>query len=306
MNEPPHVTIAVINWNGKSLLQTCLETLSINTDYPSYRVVVVDNGSTDGSVQMISKKFPHIHLIENDTNRGFAKANNQVFEQFPKTDYYLLLNNDTEIIQSGWLENLVNGAEESEAGIAGCKILNPDHSLQHGGTTISPGWPPALTMNEDTRGQFENDENERWKPDAVIGAAFLVKRETIVGTGGFDEDYSPAFFEEFDLCVRAKNKGHNVVYIPDTTILHKGRASVNSTPEFYFENMFRFYFLHFPLSWLAMQLFFELRAVLGHIYHNRSLRKIYHPIISSLPQLLRERKRVGTREVLEQDRKTYL
>lgn len=293
MNESPHVTIAIVNWNGKSLLRTCLETLSTYTEYSSYTVVVVDNGSTDGSVQMLSEEFPHVDIIENSTNRGFATANNQVFEQFPKTDYYLLLNNDIEITSSGWLQRFVDVAERTGAGITGCRLIYPDGSLQHGGGIIKPSPRPGKNINECNKEILEQDGSKEWNPDYVTGASLLVRKRVISDTGGFDEDYSPAFYEETDLCVRARGMGHKIVYTPDIHLIHKEGKSIDSVPDFFFRNQIYFILTHFSLWWLILQMPYELRNLVGHIYHNRSLKTIYYPVIKNMLTILAKRWRVG-------------
>lgn len=304
MTESPHVTIAIVNWNGKSLLQTCLETISAHTEYPSYRIVVVDNGSTDGSVEMLSEEFPHVDIVENSTNRGFAAANNQVFDQFLETDYYLLLNNDIEILNDGWLQRFVDVAERTGAGITGCRLVYPDGTLEHGGAILQPGWGPARNINEGNIKKYGHEDSEEREPDYVSGAAFLVSEEVIDDVGGFNKRYSPAYYEEIDLSVRAKAKGYKIVYTPEVELIHRKGQTSDENPEFMFKNQLQFVLIHFPLSWLLKQLVYELRGLLGHIYHRRSLRKIYDPIIAQLPEIISERKNANTRKVLKHSYRT--
>lgn len=300
MTDVPHVTIAIVNWNGKSVIQTCLETIFAHTEYPAYRIVVVDNGSEDGSVQMLHKEFPNVDIIENEKNRGFAKANNQVFNQCPETDYYLLLNNDTEITQSGWLEQFIKVAERTGAGITGCRLVYPDGTLQHGGGVIHTGHFPAENIHENNMEKLEqNGFEEEWEPNYVTGAAFLVSNEVIQDTGGFDELYSPAYYEDSDLCMRAKMFGHKIVYTEKVEIVHQGSTSTDNIPTFYFRNRLRFIIIHFPLTWIIIQLIYELRGIVSHLYNRRPLWEIYGQILLELPKLFVKRRELTTSRLLK-------
>jgi GT2 family glycosyltransferase len=286
MDANPHVAIVIINWNGKSYLRDCLDIINAYTDYSDYRIVVVDNGSDDGSIAMLREEYPDIDLIVNDDNRGFAAANNQAFEQFPDTDYYLLLNNDTEITSHGWLERFVDAAERTDAGITGCRLVFPDGRLQHAGGVIGPGHPPAEHIHAGNVDEYDHDGTEEWRPDYVTGAAFLVRRDVIEGTGGFDERFSPAYFEETDLCVRARRLGYEIVFTPDVEIVHHEGSSTDSYPACLYENKLRFVLLNFPLSWLLIQLPFELRGLAGMVYHRAPVLRVYGRILREIPDLM--------------------
>lgn len=283
------VTIVVLNWNGRNFLKTCLKTLNAHTEYPDYRVVVVDNGSDDGSNDMLRKRFPNVYRIENDENRGFGPANNQAFRQFKDTDYFLLLNHDVEIVQDGWLTEFVNFANRRSADIAGCRLQFPDGQLQHGGGLIRPGWPPVVQISESNVDEIEQDISKVWSPDYVTGAAFLVRQQVVDELNGFDERFHPAYYEETDFCVRAQHRGYNIWYTPEPILIHHEHASTEEQPLFWFHNQLRFVLLDFPLHWLPVQTIYEARGLLGHLYNRRSLRKIYMPILRDILSLLYDR-----------------
>lgn len=283
------VTIVVLNWNGRDLLETCLETLEAHTQYPNYRVVVVDNGSDDGSVEMLRERFPEVHRIENDENRGFGPANNQAFRQFSDTDFFLLLNNDLEIVQDGWLTEFIEFAERKSADIAGCRLRFPDGGLQHGGGIVRPGWPPVMQVSESNEEEAGRDGSEIWSPDYVTGAAFLVREQVVDELGGFDERFHPAYYEETDFCVRARRHGFDIWYTPEPTLIHHEHASTDDFPMFWFHNQLRFVLLDFPLRWLPQQFLYEFRGLLGHLYNGRDLREVYGPVFRELPSLLYQR-----------------
>ncbi|MEM4325816.1 MAG: glycosyltransferase family 2 protein, partial [Candidatus Pacearchaeota archaeon] len=123
----PFVAIIIVNLNKKEILKKCLDSLYKKTKYKNYVVIVSDNGSTDGSVEMIKKEFKRVDLIENRKNLGFALANNVAVDYALRKynpDYFFLLNNDTKIIQKDWLTKLVETAESDERiGIVGCNLI---------------------------------------------------------------------------------------------------------------------------------------------------------------------------------------
>lgn len=195
-------SIIVLNWNGRELTRNCLRSIKEETDYPDYEVIVVDNGSTDGSQQMLRNEFPWARLIENPTNLGFARGNNQGME-VARGDYIFLLNNDT-IVTRGWLSSAI-------------QVLESDPRIASvGSTLVSPDWdgkPP------------EGGEVEK---DTVCGAAMLVRRKVIERIGPLDDrNFSPIYGEETDWNYRARNIGYRVVETGRSVIKHIG--SVDTT-----------------------------------------------------------------------------
>lgn len=285
----PEITIVIINWNGRELLKTCLESLREHTEYPNYRTVVVDNGSEDGSVEMLCTDFPEVMIIENEENVGFGPANNQAFRRYTDTDYFLLLNNDIEVTDDGWLTRFVEFAKDKRSDITGCKLLYPDGTLQHGGAVIRPGWPPVRQVKESTKDNLPQDGSEVWEPDYVTGAAFLVRSEVVIKLDGFDDLFAPAYYEETDFCKRAIDKEYTITYTPDVELVHHESASLDSFPIFWFHNQLLFVLVHFPLHWLVVQFAFELRGIAGHLYNGRSLRNVYAPVLSELPSVIHRR-----------------
>jgi GT2 family glycosyltransferase len=138
--EVPHVSIVIVNWNGEGVLETCLSSLA-RTGYPSFNIMVVDNGSANGSAGMARKKFPNVILIENCENVGSSRANYQGMRLALRdgANYLLLLNNDTQVGEEDWLIRMVElGEAESKVGVIGPRLIYPDGSLQISAHTISP------------------------------------------------------------------------------------------------------------------------------------------------------------------------
>jgi len=222
------VTIIILNWNGLADTLECLESLA-DLDYPAYEVVVVDNGSMDGSVEAIRGCFPQVTLIENSENMGFAEGNNVGTRRALEhgADYVLLLNNDT-VVDSAFLVELVNVAEtDGEIGVASPLIFYYDapDEIWTAGATIN--W-----VNGSTRrlraGETAHEGEPTFDVDFVSGCALLAKREVIETTGFLDPDYY-LYYEEADWCVRARNQGYRIVCVPQAKMWHKVSRSIGSS-----------------------------------------------------------------------------
>lgn len=231
------LAIIVVNWNTKELLRRCLQSIERAChNAPALRIttIVVDNASTDGSAKMVSSEFSAIHLISNQTNTGFAAANNQAIRA-SDADWVLLLNSDADISAQA-LQGLVNcGVQNLRAGVVGCKLVNPDGSFQAAGnafptvlTTVVEAWG---LMGKLTRNPFY-PSYPPWRAhqtqpcDWLGGACLLVRRTAIDAVGLLDE----TFFmnaEEMDWCYRMWRHGWQVWYVHDAEVLHVGGASAD-------------------------------------------------------------------------------
>ena len=214
-------TIVVVNWNARDLLASCLRSVYAAVSGPHFEVIVVDNGSTDGSTAMVRDQFRQVQLIENQQNEGFAVANNQAIRA-SRGRYVLLLNSDT-LVRQGALEAMVSFADRHpEVGIVGCKLLNADGSLQ-------PSWARFPTFWSELRGR----NVRRWRSladepayevDWVGGACLLARREAIDQVGLLDEGYF-MYSEEMDWCYRMVQRGWRVCYLAAAEVTHLGGGS---------------------------------------------------------------------------------
>jgi len=225
--ETPKVSIILIGMNNKKLVNDCLNSLKEKTSYKNYNVIFADNGSTDGTIEMIKERFKEVDLIENGKNLGFAGGNNVGIKYALKkydSDYYLLLNNDTIIIQKDWLENMVLVGEKiSDAGVIGCKLIYPDKSLQYYAINnknygYAKGEKPRLSKTEEK--EEKKESNKIQEVNHVVGAAFMINKKLINKIGLLDPDYFPIYGEEIDYCDRARKNGFRRVYTPHATIVH--------------------------------------------------------------------------------------
>lgn len=217
----PTVFIIMLNWNGKTDTLACLRSLQ-QIDYPLYRIIVADNGSSDGSVEAVRSTYPGITVIENGANLGFAAGNNTAIRYAMQNgaDYILLLNNDTEV-DPRFLSELVEAAEaDPTIGIAGSKIYyySEPKRLWYAGGSINlwKGDTRHVGENELDTGQFDEAKDT----DYVSGCAMLIKRRVLEDIGLLDERMF-LYYEDSDYCMRARRHGYRVIYVPGSVIWHK-------------------------------------------------------------------------------------
>lgn len=216
------VAIIILNWNGREDTLACLDSLS-HLMYPAYRVVVVDNGSEDNSVDAIRSAYPQVTLIEAGDNLGFAGGNNLGLEQARawKAGYVLLLNNDT-IVDPDFLRLLVEkGEEDSTAGIVGPSVYyfdRPDVLWTAGGSIDwERGDSRMIGVGEVDRGQYGTKPRQ---VDFISGCALLVKMAVIDRVGPLDPRFF-AYYEETEWCVRVSRSGYKIFHVPNAKIWHK-------------------------------------------------------------------------------------
>ena len=298
--DEPLVSILVANWNGKELLRTCLASLRRKTRYSNYNVIVIDNGSSDGSVQFVEENYPWVDLLILGRNYGFAVGNNRgmkyAIEKY-EPRYILLLNSDTEIVQEDWLRLVEIAESDSRIGVVGCQLIYPNGIVQYIGTRFEVGGLKFLNAESCT--QFP----KVFEVDAVLGACFLIKKEVIDRIGMFDEGFSPFYHEESDYCLRAHNAGYRVCISSDVKVVHlggKSMAKVNAEYLYYVfkKNEIRFMLLNFPVTWLSRRLRYEVNTLLYYCSKRTGVRltsyvKAWFTNLISLKEILlrrRERK----------------
>jgi len=218
----PRVFIIVLNWNGQNDTLECLSSLQ-NLDYPNFKTVVVDNGSTDGSEDVIRSSFPFIHFIQTGRNLGYAGGNNVGirFSMAQDADYVWLLNNDTTVDPKA-LTALVETAEaDSEIAFVGSKIYfydKPDVIWCAGGIIdlAAGGRTDVLGMCQQDKGQFDKIADVGY----VAGCSLLAGRAAISVIGLIPEEYF-LYFEETDWNIAAQRKGYRTVQAPASHVWHK-------------------------------------------------------------------------------------
>lgn len=227
----PKVAVVILNWNGKHYLESFLPALEAST-YPNLELVVGDNASGDGSVEYLKARHPHIRIIGNEVNLGFAGGYNEVLKQV-EADYLVLLNSDVEVTP-GWIEPVIS-LMESDPLIAAAqpkiKAQKEKTSFEYagaaGGYLDHYGYPFCRgrifdTLEQDM-GQYDRDTEVFW----ASGAAFFIRRQCWAESGGLDTDFF-AHMEEIDLCWRLKNMGYRIMCCAASEVYHVGGGTLNA------------------------------------------------------------------------------
>ncbi len=229
------LTVIVVTWNTRELTLRCLETLFENTPNLNMRVIVADNGSEDGSADVIVERFPQVDLIRNEGDFGFARANNEAIERVD-SEWILLLNPDTEVHPNAINNLLAFSKQHPEAGITGGRTVFPDGTLnpKSAWNKITP-WSlfcylSGLTIAFKRSSFFNPEAIGGWKRDTVRhvdvvqGSFFMLPTALWRKLGGFDRRYF-MYGEEADMCLRAAAMGYRPMITPDAEIMHLGGAS---------------------------------------------------------------------------------
>jgi len=222
----PHIKLLILNWNGADLTNQCLasvETLS----YDNYSTMVIDNASSDNSIEIIHGNYPLVEVLALDKNYGFGPAYNLAFKhlQSSKTDYYLIINNDT-TVEPNLLEKLLEGVDKFGAEHLYCPII---HYLEYpnkiwfagGNVNLKLGQLTHVGIRQENKGQY----SEMTKTGYATGCCIFTSPETIQKLNGFDGDFN-MYAEDVDLCLRGKAMGIDSILIPEAKIYHKVSASI--------------------------------------------------------------------------------
>ena len=267
----------LVNWNTREYLLRCLTSLLESGERDSWEILVIDNGSCDGSASEVKKSFRIIRVIENSENLGFAKATNQGVKA-SSGRYQLLLNPDT-LVKEGSIEVLFTFMDgHPEVGIAGAQLLDADGRKQNSIANF-PTLATELLNKSLLRWLFPErfpgkgrTYREPIEVDSVIGACMMVRREAIEEVGWLDEDYF-LFLEETDWCYRMKEAGWKVYHVPRAEIYHfQGKSAegrIEKAKIEYYRSRYRFFRKHrgpfrsiLLVIGLAVKLWFEFLLML--------------------------------------------
>jgi len=266
MSNPIKLSILIVNYNVKDFLSQCLVSINKSNVNFDYEIIVVDNNSSDGSVEFLERFFPQVKVVRLFENKGFGYANNIGYSK-SQGEYLLLLNPDT-ILQENTLQVMFDFMEQNpDVGIAGCKVLNSNGSLQ---LACRRGFPTpwvAFTKLFGLQSLFPKsklfgrynltylDPDQIAYVDAISGSFMFVRRKVYEALRGFDVDFF-MYGEDIDFCYRAQKLGWKIAYVPTTSIIHyKGQSTRRSTIDetfFFFKSMEIFTRKHFSGSrWFA-------------------------------------------------------
>ncbi len=218
------VSIVIPNWNGRKFLIPCLESI-LAQSYKQFEIIVVDNGSQDGSCELLSKKYPQVKLIALEHNTGFSVAVNKGIN-VSQGNFIALINNDTKA-NVHWLEKMVEALTNNiEIGSVACKMLSMDNPklIDGAGDGLRRGGLPGrIGHGQIDFGQFDK---ERYVLGAC-GGAVVYRKAMLDDIGLFDEDFF-AYLEDVDLSLRAQSAGYRCLYVPDAIMYHLGCGTTGS------------------------------------------------------------------------------
>ena len=265
------ISFIIVNWNTVALLKNAIR--SIKNDY-SFEIIVVDNASTDNSVDMLKKEFSDVYLIENSVNMGFSSAVNQGIG-VAVGDYVILLNSDA-VLESESVDRLISYMNENQdTGICGGQLINPDGSRQNS----FDNFPSLATelLNKSLLRLFFPDKypsknmdcTTPLNVDSIIGACFVIRKKCMQEIGLLDEDYF-FFMEETDWCYRATKAGYKITFVPSARITHlQGKSAekihIKSRIEYYYSRYLYFFKNHGKLSFAILLCLVFLRCILKSI-----------------------------------------
>jgi GT2 family glycosyltransferase len=285
------LSVLIVNCNTESHLENCLDSLFENTRQRPLEVIVVDNGSTDGSVGMLERRFPEVRVIVMQENVGFARANNLAMRE-AKGRFLLLLNSDT-LVRSGAVDTMLGIVQKrSEIGALGPLVLNEDGSVQ-----ISYG--VMLSFRAELlqklllaryeagdrliRGHVEKRSKREAYPDWVSGACMMLRADILSETGLFDENIF-MYTEDVDLCQRVRKAGYRVLYTPEAEIVHlggKARETLSEKVEMeYRRSQLYFYSKHYGRGKVRLlKGYLLVKLILGWALRGPAQRSLYRQLI---------------------------
>lgn len=260
-NYPPDISVITVNRNTRELLAPLLNSVIETADGLSIELVLVDNGSTDGSVELVRQEFPDVKVIENGANLGFAAANNRGMDE-SKGRCILLVNTDVVVLPGALRAMWEFLQQDASVGVVGCRVLNPDGSLQLSGKTfpdpvaalyIGLGIHKILPDNKITNRYYLPIQSYelRQEVDHVSGSCMMINRAATEKVGLFDENFF-LYCEDVDWCTRMRAGGFKVFYLPEAQVIHhKGKSSSKESSRMireYHRSAWYFYRKHYSRS----------------------------------------------------------
>ncbi len=293
------LSIIIVSYNVREFLEQALVSIKKAVEHISCEIFVVDNASSDGSPDIIARKFPDVKLVRNSENVGFARANNQAI-RLSLGRYVCIINPDTIVQENTFLQVIEFFDKNGQAGAVGCKILNPDGTLQLACRRSYPTPWVAFTKIVGLARLFPNskifgrynltflDPEQSTEVEAISGSFMVVRRETIDQVGMLDESFF-MYGEDLDWCFRIRKGGWRIYYLPTTQIVHfKGESSKKSPFEqrrLFYEAMHLFVKKHFGArkalmpSWLLI-LAIWIRAFFSFV--STAIKKLLIPLFDLL------------------------
>ena len=297
MSHSPSIVVVVVNWNSGQYLKKCLQNLKDQTLSPN-RVIVVDNASTDGSMDDLEHDFRDWEFIRLESNTGFARANNLAVNKVENCDWIAFLNPDA-FVRPDWLEKLMLAIEKfPEVKLFGSHMLGYGNGLIDGTGDIYH--VSGVAWRRDYGMQCSTVSRQTGEVFSPCAAASLISREVFIEVGGFDEHFF-CYNEDVDLSFRLRLIGHRCIYISDAVVEHVGSATTSRYSDFAIyhgqRNLVWSYFRNMPGVWfwiyLPQHIFFSVVAMLWFSLRGKAVPvfKAKWDALKELPRVLRLRKK---------------
>lgn len=270
----PSLHVVLVTWNCRADLEACFASLRRNTDYLSWKLVVIDNASTDGTKEWLGLHADDAELLFLDDNRGWVRSLNLAVSRWT-SDYYFFLNPDT-IVEPGWLGPLVAALEsDPTAGFASPRFLYPDRTIHYAGAFV--GKSRAISV----RGHGEVERGQ-YVCGGRVGFAHgqcLVRGTVFQEVGLYDERFGLGYYEEADLQIRALRHGYSAIYVPESVIIHAtakafGKHAGGVKEQTLTQNWLRLITIHWPAAWLLLRAPLEIARPVRSLMGGRDPRPV--------------------------------
>lgn len=319
----PDVSIIIVSFNTRELTADCINCVKENSTGIDFEIIAVDNGSKDGSADMIETDFPWVRLIRLTENRGFAGGNIPGMK-IAKGRYILLLNSDAFISKNTLVKTISYMDQHPDTGILGCKLTDTDNRMQPSARMLPGPLNKFLTItglsDRYSKSRFFGRVDYTWWDHSyplrvgwVVGAYFLIRRETMDSIGYLDDRYF-LYFEEVDYCLAARRSGWDVVYYPHTEVIHLGGKSAEKSDSTFSENgkqilkirlesewkyYLKFYGWYYAITVLGIEFIWNAMVYLKNLHsgslksHNKreNAKQIMKNILTTLCEVYRSYKR---------------
>jgi len=234
LKQKPKVSIIIPTKNNFIILKRCIDSIEKNTNYKNKEIIIVDNFSTDNSTKEYYSTLSY-KIINYSENFNFSKMNNLAVKS-SSGELLLFLNDDTKVLDSNWLDELVSIAMQKDVGIVGPKLIFSDNTIQHAGVVFlktGSGFHPLMRQLENSSG-YHGVLNSMRDYSAVTGACLMIKKDLFEKIGTFDNSFD-VYYGDADLCLQVIAMGYRVIYTPFTKLLHEGSFTIRTSGSSHFD-----------------------------------------------------------------------
>lgn len=228
----PLVSLIIPTKNGYKFLKKCIESILTKTDYPSFEIIIIDNGSDESDIKNyfeVIRKYKNIKIITDPSPFNYSQLNNRAVK-YATGEIIGLINNDVEVISSSWLNEMVSYAVQTDVGAVGAKLLYPNNTIQHAGVITGIGGVaghPYKHFTNKNQGYFSRAVVVQ-NLSAVTAACLVMKKDLFLSIGGLNEKYLKVAFNDIDICLRLRKRGYKILWTPFAELYHYESATRGS------------------------------------------------------------------------------